>query len=790
MDPDEEERKKEEEEEQERLKQEKVREQNTNASFSDKIKENEKGNDTDKESYEHLFLPKMTNILINIQTNIPNGKVFPITSSFLIQTDDPSEKEQNKEKMEQYPLSEFPFFTTEIKYPKDLIQKIPRKDILFFFFNKSFFKKNFMKLISMDEIKKIINSKAPKNKYRAKEEETVNGEFNIQIMLKMLFTVVFPQKADISSSLDKFIKKDGSSVALLPQDYDYTFVSVGGQPYTITRVVWLNDLFNHPLYGKVCSNFITFKRWCDTEIKRSESKSGDLLENIMKILRKQNFEKDIRYVNNILSPKTGNVTRISQKDILNLNTILRTIRKLDAYVKIRDPAKFIKATQEIDNEFIFSNEVETQIEFQIPVGDLPPLRKDSDKDFWYSGFLEADPTNKNNFKIIIYMSPDKTVKLMELSVEQRFLINYNIREPPKIDKILRKLENEKKNKDYYDSLVANDFKVEYITKASSAVYTNDINSFINNGWANISPPRRVNGKNTIFPFTDMSIEANVDNFLKLFNDNVFVSRYKNFPDDDTDSSDTKKNPLDIVLSIITNLDEVISASYIDNESLKIYKKLIEISKELKKLRKFSKDYLKNKSIDIKKKDDFKSYEDADILIKSIEEILEPNRESTNQILQRMFINYSKNIQSGITFNSLMDLLEPCFNTFNCKPIENLRDSDFLLPYLNTSFHNINSNNFKKPQYEIYIHIDLVKGKLDTTNIGKIKCEYKDVSLTDQFNSLFRKKRVRNWILTNHPFLDVSKASTAAPAKKQAGRGGKKRSRKIKKFNLHKTIKLR
>ena len=41
-------------------------------------------------------------------------------------------------------------------------------------------------------------------------------------------------------------------------------------------------------------------------------------------------------------------------------------------------------------------------------------------------------------------------------------------------------------------------------------------------------------------------------------------------------------------------------------------------------------------------------------------------------------------------------------------------------------------------------------------------------------------------------MDKAKSASvaAAPAKKQAGRGGKKRSRKIKKFNLHKTIKLR
>ena len=157
---------------------------------------------------------------------------------------------------------------------------------------------------------------------------------------------------------------------------------------------------------------------------------------------------------------------------------------------------------------------------------------------------------------------------------------------------------------------------------------------------------------------------------------------------------------------------------------------------------------------------------------------------------------------------LMNLISPCFNTFECKPINNLRNKKWLLPYINTSFQSININDFKKPSYEIFLHIDLVKGKLDDTNTGKIICEYKDITLTDTFIELFTKKKTRHWFLKNYPFLDLSKPKPTSLKPKPTSlkpkpsflkprtptlmqQGGKKTIKKLKKTRkLNKTRKLR
>jgi hypothetical protein len=740
--------------------------------FNEEIEKNKQGDEKDKESYEHLFLQNISNIKINIETNVPNTKTFPLTSGFFIKND-----ESNNDKKEDFPLSEYPFFTTEIKYPEMLLYKIPYEDILYFFFNKSFFKKSIMKLLSIDDI--IINSNDD-NK-NTNDDNQKNGEFNIQIMLRMLFTVFFPQKSDISSSFGKFIQKESNFKQIsFPKKY-YTYVSINSQIFTITRVVWLNDLFNHPLYKNVCMDYLNYIKWCDSESKRSEKKIKELEEIFNKNIKKQNIEKDLRYVNNLLTPKSS-TSKISQKDTLNLNSILRTIKKIDAYLKLSNKDKFKDISKNIDDELIYSNETEIPIEFQLP--------GDSDN-FWYFGFLEQNSYNKDQVKIIVYQTNYKSEddKFFELTLEKRLLKNYNLREP-EIEKILKKLEDEKENSLFYDSLIENNFQVDYTKKDPKTLKYTNIDLFLRNGWKPIDyKTKSQNGFERIFPS-----KYDKDTFLKLFNEKKFISRYRGFPKDDYEN---KKDPLEILLSAIITLDDVISSNYIDNESLKFYKKLIEISKDLSTTIKFSKEYLKNKTIDIKKKEDFKSIEEAENLIKSIEELLEPKRESNNQNLQNILVNFSKNTNSVISFNLLINLISSCFYTFECKPINNLRDKQWLIPYINTSFQNINIGDFKKPNYEIYLHIDLVKGKLDDTNTSKIKCEYKDISLTDTFNELFSKKKNRYWLLKNHPFLDVSKTSSISQPttlkvqpSKLIRQGGKKTIKKLKKTKLHKTRKSR
>jgi hypothetical protein len=42
--------------------------------------------------------------------------------------------------------------------------------------------------------------------------------------------------------------------------YDYSYLKVDGVVYTVTKVIWLNDLLNHPEYREFIDEFIGFKQ--------------------------------------------------------------------------------------------------------------------------------------------------------------------------------------------------------------------------------------------------------------------------------------------------------------------------------------------------------------------------------------------------------------------------------------------------------------------------------------------------------------------------------------------------
>ena len=77
--------------------------------FIDAIKESSDITDkNDKSEYETFFLQNIFNIQIMIETNIPQSKPTPLTSSIFIKPDI-TEQPSLKEKFENYPLSSLPF---------------------------------------------------------------------------------------------------------------------------------------------------------------------------------------------------------------------------------------------------------------------------------------------------------------------------------------------------------------------------------------------------------------------------------------------------------------------------------------------------------------------------------------------------------------------------------------------------------------------------------------------------------------------------------------------------------
>ncbi len=180
-------------------------------------------------------------------------------------------------------LNKLPFFTVSLKYPIDLLQNlynVSYKKIIKFFFNKQYFES---KLISIFKNNPNIPTDAEKEKIY---------NYNVMVMLHFLFPTVFPGTNNLVTSFNEYIDtKSKNDVLEFPNVVSkmissrnlYSYLKLGGNTYTITKVVWLNDILNNPTYYELIEKYLSYKTW----IQENEKKTKDLVtKNLEKILKK------------------------------------------------------------------------------------------------------------------------------------------------------------------------------------------------------------------------------------------------------------------------------------------------------------------------------------------------------------------------------------------------------------------------------------------------------------------------------------------------------------------------
>lgn len=147
-------------------------------------------------------------------------------------------------------LEKLPFITGSIKYNEKLLLSLSGIyyfKLIEFFFNRNEFEKrcNYMIESGIANYNKNFNS---------------NIENNVRIMMTLLFPTKFPVMRNFNNSFNEFIKKespseisykitfglsDDSNVVL---GNNFSYIKLNEGEYTITKMLWLNDLINHPIY--------------------------------------------------------------------------------------------------------------------------------------------------------------------------------------------------------------------------------------------------------------------------------------------------------------------------------------------------------------------------------------------------------------------------------------------------------------------------------------------------------------------------------------------------------------
>jgi hypothetical protein len=184
-----------------------------------------------------------------------------------------------------------------------------------------------------------------------KEKQKDNLLKNVSTMLELLFPMSYPASLNISDSFSlyirqnidfdlnsafskvskNFLKKIGA-VTESVQSKDFSYLKLDGTIYTITKVTWLNDVLNHPIYRDFVNEYINFTQY--------SVQQRDLLKDIVEDKIKVLFGK-------IKEPDSKEPTSLNiYKDFLG-----KFIENLEKYMELN--SKKASTTQKVSS-FIFN----------------------------------------------------------------------------------------------------------------------------------------------------------------------------------------------------------------------------------------------------------------------------------------------------------------------------------------------------------------------------------------------------------------------------------------------------
>ena len=208
--------------------------------------------------------------------------------------------EKDKESALSMKLTELPYFTSKYDYPLTKLRSIRNyQDRINIFFNKN----EFIRVISMGT-PVISDNEEYKNEVIDK---------NVMTMLEILMPTRYPVKNNIHASHDYLMRRHEHAKAFyFDQYYSYKFIhfNIDNELRTIKKVIYFNDILNHPKYNELIESTIAFQEWAnnkeETKIYLKEGKPSkppksnqkDLIEdrNIVSLYESNTLTK-FRYPN-------------------------------------------------------------------------------------------------------------------------------------------------------------------------------------------------------------------------------------------------------------------------------------------------------------------------------------------------------------------------------------------------------------------------------------------------------------------------------------------------------------
>ena len=580
--------------------------------------------------------------------------------------------------------NKLPLITGSIKYDEKFLFNLSTKyfhKLLEFFFDRQ-------------EFEKRCNAMTSQYNVKSREEYNKNVEKNVEIMLTLLFPTKFPVMRNFNTSYNEFIKREGpgevSFKFAVGLDKDgsltlgnrYSYIKLEGGEYTVTKILWLNDIFNHPVYREFINEYRDY-------IQKSDERYYNLLFGIntavMKLAKrfdtteknsfslcdyKDVIETEVKKIKKSLTPQQtpANTTQPANTNNQTANANNQTANNPQNPSTNPQQSNTTGSTITIDNK---KKQYDDDI---ISLGDLF-------NDFGYG--YENCVNNPN-------ISSPQSNQPNPLNSPTNSQSNTQ----PSRQNLFDKLADYEKNDERQKA-------------------TETLN--------NVTPLTEPSNK-----ALEKELKLIKDMYKQAYNIKEVYERIKSNERSSLRLNPEFKNKLD---NIVKELRKIvisikIKENYITNDNkinTKIEGEEEDVLAELNAKYSFFMDFLKK-----------------------INDLIFPNRFSTNKSLKDEIGNYA----SGKDITIFSDILTEVIDVI----MKNKNDTLTNIKYYDVGVTQINPTNNKLPRYEIYVSLDLVEGRMDDINAGKIKCFYKGIELggyaqnyfskNNKYNALFSKIFIR------------------------------------------------
>lgn len=370
-------------------------------------------------------------IKIMLDTNIPGKGPVPFTKSMLY---NPVLKSMSG-------FNEYPFFTMDIIFPEGYLSQLPYEKQVAFFFNKSYMERILRKDIkSFDSVKSMqktpidfsvakagvdtntngvnditVKTKTTEDDKKKKIEQYERANQNVMILLKILFPTKYPVMNNIMTSFSSVILKQTSFNIKLTDFIPsflkqklfeglaiYSYLKIDGKVYTVSQIIWLNDIYNHKEYSDIVEKFDKLNKW----------KAKEIVKLNEEITRKRiKFKK--QYLKN-------DISRDELKKLKKMEAFLKTVSSKEI------PNRELQATYtEFDN--LIDKLVESIEELQ---KELTNNENDNEKISNISKQLASYYTSLNESKFRQYFTPtnktalDKFVTNLGRDIDDILVLEY------------------------------------------------------------------------------------------------------------------------------------------------------------------------------------------------------------------------------------------------------------------------------------------------------------------------------------------------------------------------------